>query len=220
MRARTKRAVFVGAVLAVLFLLYATRSPTGGGEDAAARVPPPPADGAAPEITHRVYFDIDIDGSPAGRVVMGLYGKHVPRTAENFRVLCTGERDRKELQYRGSPFHRVIPGFMSQGGDTTRGDGTGGASIYGKEYADESFAVKHTRAGLLSMANRGRDTNGSQFFITAKATPWLDGKHVVFGEVVEGQAVMDAVQALGSSSGRTSKRIVIAGSGELKQTHE
>merc|ERR1712183_443646 len=143
--------------------------------------------------TSQVYFDITIDGKDAGRIVMGLYGGDVPKTAENFRALCTGEKGMgksgKPLHYKGSGFHRVIPGFMLQGGDFTNGDGTGGESIYGEKFADENFKSKHTQKYLLSMANAGPGTNGSQFFITTAKTPWLDGKHVVFGRVLKGKEI-------------------------------
>lgn len=167
----------------------------------------------------RVFFDITLDGAPAGRIVFELFSDVTPKTAENFRALCTGEkgngRSGKPLHYKGSGFHRVITQFMCQGGDFTAGNGTGGESIYGEKFADENFKLKHDVPGLLSMANAGPGTNGSQFFITTVVTPWLDGKHVVFGKVVEGMDVVKKMEAVGSRSGTTSKKVVIADSGEL-----
>merc|ERR1719197_1546262 len=169
------------------------------------------------EVTKKVFFDITIDGEAAGKIVMGLYGDVVPKTVENFRALTTGEKgvgtSGKPLHYKGSPFHRVIPGFMLQGGDFTNEDGTGGESIYGNKFKDENFKIKHKKKGLLSMANAGPNTNGSQFFITVKDTPWLDGRHVVFGEVTDGYDVVEAVEAKGSRSGKTSANIRIADCG-------
>ena len=167
----------------------------------------------------RVFFDITLGGAPAGRVVFELFADVVPTTAENFRALCTGEKgvgnSGKALHYKGSKFHRVISAFMCQGGDFTRGNGTGGESIYGEKFADENFKLKHTTPGLLSMANAGPNTNGSQFFITTVVTSWLDGKHVVFGKVVEGMDVVKKMEAAGSQSGSTKVDVVIADSGQL-----
>ncbi|GLJ43558.1 hypothetical protein SUGI_0906220 [Cryptomeria japonica] len=167
----------------------------------------------------RVFFDIQIGNSQAGRIVMELYADSTPKTAENFRALCTGEkgsgRSGKPLHFKGSKFHRVIPGFMCQGGDFTRGDGTGGESIYGSKFADENFSKKHTGPGILSMANAGPNTNGSQFFLCTAQTSWLDGKHVVFGQVVDGMDVVREIEKVGSSGGNTSKPVLIADCGQL-----
>ena len=160
----------------------------------------------------RVFFDITANGSPVGRVIMELRADVVPRTAENFRQLCTGQPG---YGFKGSTFHRVIPDFMCQGGDFTNHNGTGGKSIYGSKFADENFTLKHTGAGILSMANAGTNTNGSQFFICTAATSWLDGKHVVFGQVVEGMDVIRKVEGYGSSSGKTSAKLVITDCGQL-----
>jgi peptidylprolyl isomerase len=167
----------------------------------------------------KVFFDVSAGSTPLGRIVMELRADVVPRTAENFRCLCTGEkgvgRSGKPLHFKGSTFHRVIPQFMCQGGDFTRGNGTGGESIYGEKFADEGFQLKHTGPGVLSMANAGPNTNGSQFFLCTVATPWLDGKHVVFGNVVEGLDVVKKVESYGSQSGKTSQTITIADCGQL-----
>ncbi len=173
-----------------------------------------PADG---EVTDKVFFDVTIGDEPAGRIVIGLFGKEVPKTAENFKSLCVGDKGKglsgKPLSYKGSIFHRVIPDFMLQGGDFTNANGTGGESIYGEKFADENFEFVHNGPGLLSMANAGPNTNASQFFITTVPTPHLDGRHVVFGRVIEGMDVVRKIEKQGSGSGRTRTKITIADCG-------
>merc|ERR1711971_1258576 len=162
----------------------------------------------------RCFFDMTADGSPIGRITMELRTDVTPKTCENFRALCTGE---KGFGYKGSTFHRVIPNFMCQGGDFTNHNGTGGKSIYGNKFEDENFQLRHTGPGILSMANAGPNTNGSQFFICTAKTSWLDGKQVVFGQIVEGMDVVKKVESYGSQSGKCSQKIVVADSGQLKK---
>lgn len=167
----------------------------------------------------QVFFEIAVDGAWIGRIEFDLFADVVPRTVENFRCLCSGEMGRssktkQRLSFEGSTFHRIIPSFMCQGGDFTRGDGTGGESIYGEKFEDENFQLKHKK-GCLSMANAGPNSNGSQFFICLDATPHLDGKHVVFGEVVQGFEVVEKMETLGSRSGRVAKKVTIMSCGQV-----
>eukprot|EP00802_Teleaulax_amphioxeia_P010751 Tamp_10780.p2 GENE.Tamp_10780~~Tamp_10780.p2 ORF type:complete len:273 (+),score=67.16 Tamp_10780:102-821(+) len=169
-------------------------------------------------VTQKAFFDIRIGDEAAGRIVFGLYGNMCPKTVENFKCLCTGERGQnaagQNLCYKGSTFHRVIPGFMCQGGDFTKADGTGGESIYGGKFADDNLKGKHRLPGVLSMANSGPNSNGSQFFITLKVAANLDGQHVVFGRVLEGyDSVVKAIEQVGSDKGPTSASVTIADCG-------
>lgn len=172
-----------------------------------------------------VYFEIKHGDETLGKVVMQLYQDITPKTAENFRCLCTGEKGEgklgKPLYYKGCGFHRVIKDFMIQGGDFTNGDGTGGESIYGEKFADENFIIKHTKAGQLSMANAGPGTNGSQFFITCKDTPHLDGKHVVFGHVVDGLDIVKAIENLPcGDNDKPEMDIIVEDCGEMPKDYQ
>ena len=166
----------------------------------------------------RVFFDVEIAGEKQRQLVFELFDDVVPKTAENFRALCTGEKGTgkmgKPLHFLGSSFHRIIHEFMAQGGDFTAGNGTGGESIYGTKFADENFKLKHDKEGLLSMANSGPNTNGSQFFLTFKPTSWLDGKHVVFGQLVEGHDVLRKLNSIGTDSGMPKKPVKIVNCGQ------
>ena len=166
--------------------------------------------------TNRVFFDITTDGDVVGRMEFMLYEKECPKTCENFRALCTGD-NQAGYSYKGSIFHRIINGFMAQGGDFTNHNGTGGVSIYGKKFPDENLTLLHNKRGILSMANAGPNTNGSQFFILLAPAPWLDGKHVVFGEMTEGEETLQVLERAGSQSGSPMYTFKIANCGELKK---
>merc|ERR1711997_1305469 len=197
--AKTAMKVFLGCAVALLIfslLPFQTESAAGDG----------------PKVTLEVEFDITIGGDEAGTIKVGLFGKTVPKTARNFFELA---QKSKPEGYKNSMFHRVIKDFMLQGGDFTSGDGTGGKSIYGTKFPDENFKLKHTTPGILSMANAGPNTNGSQFFICTVETPWLDGKHCVFGQVVEGMNVVKTIESYGSGNGKTRTQIVVANCGQL-----
>ncbi|KAL3905178.1 MAG: hypothetical protein SGILL_009782, partial [Bacillariaceae sp.] len=173
----------------------------------------------------RVFLDIEIGGKKTGKIIIELFENIYPKTTENFRALCTGEKgvgkSGKKLHYKGSIFHRVIPGFMCQGGDFTNADGTGGESIYGKKFDDEfydkEFFVTHNSPGLLSMANSGKNTNGSQFFLTTARCKHLDCKHVLFGQIEEGMDVLEKIEKQGTSSGAVQKKVVIADCGVFRE---
>ena len=170
------------------------------------------------KICARVYFDVSIGEMDAGRIEIDLFCD-TPKTSENFRALCTGEKgngvSKKPLHFKDSIFHRVIPGFMAQGGDFTNFNGTGGESIYGRTFKDENFIHKHVGPGILSMANSGPATNGSQFFLCFEKFPHLDNKHVVFGQVSSGYEVLGAIEQFGSKTGSTSEIVKIKDCGEL-----
>lgn len=220
------RRIFLAAGLAVLPACAMTGPDAESGRPATPEGAIPMADDYKPfhavdPKNPKVFFDITIGGKAAGRIEMELFADTCPKTAENFLQLCVGTKNKAgtPIGYKGSSFHRVIPGFMCQGGDFTRGDGRGGESIYGAKFEDETFkgkAGKHFGPGTLSMANAGPNTNGSQFFLCTAATPHLDGKHVVFGQVVTGYDVVKKIEAVGSQNGQTSAKVVISDCGKVE----
>ena len=174
-------------------------------------------------VTHKVFLDVSIGGKPAGRITIGLFGTVVPETVHNFVDICAGYVEDKPghfLTFDNSPFHRIIPHFMAQGGDITKGDGTGGQSIWGKKFPDENFDLTHSKDHVVSMANSGADTNGSQFFITFQKTPWLDGKHVVFGEVIDGFKTLHQMEAVGTTQGKPKQPVKITKAGVIDLAHD
>jgi peptidylprolyl isomerase len=209
---------------APIFFIFAAMTGLDGGKPPQFLIQYRDSDRVTSKENPRVFFDIEIDGKKAGRIQMELFKTIAPKTAENFRALCTGEKGTgkkgKPLHYKGSSFHRVIPGFMCQGGDFTNGNGTGGESIYGEKFKDEFYEnevfVTHNGPGMLSMANSGKHTNGSQFFLTTERCKHLDCKHVAFGQVEDGWPVVEAIEAVGSASGNPKKSVIIADCGELK----
>ncbi len=216
---RKNRLVAAAGLFVAIVGLAAISTPTATAAD---KTPYPVV-----AMNPKVFFEISIGDQTAGKVEFELFADVCPKTAENFRALCTGEKGMgksgKPLHFKGSVFHRIIPEFMCQGGDFTKGNGTGGESIYCEKFNDETFegkAGKHVGEGLLSMANAGKNTNGSQFFITLKATPHLNGKHVVFGQVTSGMDIVKKMEAVGSGSGSTSKKVVIKDCGEIKKDAE
>ena len=170
-------------------------------------------------VTHKVFFDIEIDGKAAGRLTFGLFGNTAPRTAENFRAICTGEKGIGEsglpLHYKGSDLFRIIPLFAAHGGDWHKGDASGGESIYGRRFEDENFQIKHTRAGLLTTANAGPNTNSSQFLLLFKESPWLDNRHTVFGELLDNFELLREIERQGTHSTAPRSKVTIVDSGEL-----